>query len=1256
MDLTNEEVSIPTMPSTLGKRGRGRPRRRGGPSNRGGAADSSRPSAVAVVEDAPVEPAASSARKPTPTVPKRGRGRPRKSESARTPATEAARESVTPSLSREETVDPMNSIREQTLIPSEPSASPAPSGISMRGRGRGRGNKRSRLSESAAPREESDSLELIGPVTESLEATSLSTPTPGRGRGRGKPTTPRGGGKGRGTGRPRTSSSKKSSKRKSPTPEIEEDEPEIDEDEEQPASDSSSETTSTSAFDASDAESEASAGAPEMNEDDDIDLATHPIPITKTTPRQKKLASLAAAAATAEEPAVSAVEDQALSELTARFKDFLEGNVLIDLTQEIMDVMAVVEEWAPYSRLKPSTGLQGRMGKDGKRRSGPLEEGGGGGEEDGEGIGEGSGGGGEDGDVVMTEADQSSAQEGGGTPVTPTAKKTKRGRPSTGKTPKAAKPPASEKSRKPMKVKEAAKVFQCQKDGDRYECVLPMCSKDFLNVQGLKYHANNHVHEILDVAMWAFPRGADDVATSDAPASTANTDPATTTTPMEIDSDPDLPTPEFDSQTTKINPQILSLINRIPFDSWPLRLQDYHTLIPGLSRPIFLPLLIGFSKERAFAEEKRRHQADVLMRRRERQAVCGSSSTKTPKKTGEGTKGYQPKWEGTAGGGRGGGMGRDARHPDNAAVPNERMVEWGSGDGYGGGIVWEWVRNRIEEFEVVAMEDAIPYLPLQQGCTVKFGTAKKSGEEIALPLFSSVKAASRHEAYVLNAGGSVWGLGWCPKIPKGEAQYLAIGGYKRTIEEHHVIGERQVPSHDSDTSLKSCLQIWKVPGPLDSRLETGVDGEPKLVMCVLHEWGCLFDLAWAPWGWFEGVSEFERKKEKGTVSEGNLPRLGLLAASFGDGGMRVLQVPHPESLRAHFGVEEDDEPLFVRVKEPLYETKHPETLLWKLAWGTPDTIAIGCTNGEMAIYCLQELFESRKPNNKGKQPIGSNRLAAKFTDPIITFPSHDTCVRQLQWIENERFRKIKKRPNREVSESSPGSSTMSVESIETTPVPKMVVSVGNDGRFMVHDVRDPWSGIMLQRIRGFMIGVSYCELVEGFAFTDADNAVRFLRPGEEEVVKGGVKIKIEDEDVLGTSKKQRTIGVLLHEACIWDVKSSPYLTFVASASADGNVLISNVWKLARRLDRNGKRKQPQTVLYRLEWDFKNKAYRFVEGLGSQVPNFMSARVNVDNTLVNFFPPEVAIQKVAWNPNKHSASWIASGGTAGLVRIEDTFGL
>ena len=52
------------------------------------------------------------------------------------------------------------------------------------------------------------------------------------------------------------------------------------------------------------------------------------------------------------------------------------------------------------------------------------------------------------------------------------------------------------------------------------------------------------------------------------------------------------------------------------------------------------------------------------------------------------------------------------------------------------------------------------------------------------------------------------------------------------------------------------------------------------------------------------------QKEEGGVGKSDLRRLGLLAAGFGDGALRVLGIPHPDSLRERFGVQDDNEPLF----------------------------------------------------------------------------------------------------------------------------------------------------------------------------------------------------------------------------------------------------------------------------------------------------------------------------------------------------------
>lgn len=143
----------------------------------------------------------------------------------------------------------------------------------------------------------------------------------------------------------------------------------------------------------------------------------------------------------------------------------------------------------------------------------------------------------------------------------------------------------------------------------------------------------------------------------------------------------------------------------------------------------------------------------------------------------------------------------------------------------------------------------------------------------------------RRTAYILNTGGSIWGLDWCPKpaasVGDPHVQYLAVGGYVGTTDEHHAIGER--------TGGKGALQVWKI----DSRLGRWVSGcaevrgrnsdgvyerrdilrygtfdlsfphlhapsadqeesrRPTLQLCILHDYGCVWDMKWCPYGTYE---------------------------------------------------------------------------------------------------------------------------------------------------------------------------------------------------------------------------------------------------------------------------------------------------------------------------------------------------------------------------------------------------------------------
>jgi hypothetical protein len=106
------------------------------------------------------------------------------------------------------------------------------------------------------------------------------------------------------------------------------------------------------------------------------------------------------------------------------------------------------------------------------------------------------------------------------------------------------------------------------------------------------------------------------------------------------------------------------------------------------------------------------------------------------------------------------------------------------------------------------------------------------------------------KGYVINAGGSIWGLDFVPKPTlEGEqhVQYLAIAGYPGTNEEHHNVGEIQDPG-----TVPNCIQIWR----MDLRLQDTPDNptsKPTLDLCITHDLGIVRSLRWCPYGTYQQV-------------------------------------------------------------------------------------------------------------------------------------------------------------------------------------------------------------------------------------------------------------------------------------------------------------------------------------------------------------------------------------------------------------------
>ncbi|KAJ1563693.1 General transcription factor 3C polypeptide 2, partial [Nowakowskiella sp. JEL0078] len=223
------------------------------------------------------------------------------------------------------------------------------------------------------------------------------------------------------------------------------------------------------------------------------------------------------------------------------------------------------------------------------------------------------------------------------------------------------------------------------------------------------------------------------------------------------------------------------------------------------------------------------------------------------------------------------------------------------------------VRPWAHEFQPMQYCSVTEYLPHSEMVKISY-----SSKQANIDLFTGFCLENNRKKYVFNTGLSVWSLDWCPGIDDREMQYLAIGGYKQK-DEHHVLGKRQlnvdnsipIQSIDTDytnTDLKNCIQIWNA-GDLKDTCGKLTSMPPRLDLCICHEWGSVSDLKWMPYGGFESVFEFENDKSLlNSQKQLHIPRLGVLAATFGDGNLRIISIPHPLVIRNRYGMGEMQNP------------------------------------------------------------------------------------------------------------------------------------------------------------------------------------------------------------------------------------------------------------------------------------------------------------------------------------------------------------
>ncbi|ORX79502.1 WD40 repeat-like protein [Anaeromyces robustus] len=419
-------------------------------------------------------------------------------------------------------------------------------------------------------------------------------------------------------------------------------------------------------------------------------------------------------------------------------------------------------------------------------------------------------------------------------------------------------------------------------------------------------------------------------------------------------------------------------------------------------------------------------------------------------------------------------------------------------------MAYENIRPNVEDFEIVPEKKALQYLHHANKIDVKFQNRKSKAEELeTVDPFQSVSCKnSDHLGYIFNTGGSVWGLDWCPIVGK-ETQYIAVGGFNGTTDKHYVIGEKK--------SEKGCIQLWNVGKLSDENNDEIIT--PFLDLIILHDYGYVSDLKWCPYGGYEVESLFEAKKKNDpSIKKGVLPRLGILAASFGDGSTKIFVIPHPHTLKESLGVDKD-QPLYVKLT-PILRFSHPDTLLWKCSWGHNKLLAVACTNGCIAVYNIQKLLSS------------SEIKKDENSDPYLFFPAHDACIQKVEFYDEMKA----------IRQHYWGKT---IESEDDIHDPSLLISCSNDGKLSIYDLRDPWTNCTLVRLRAFFITTSWVPHLDSIILGTMDNDVRMLNLKEScEYDKNDQK---HDE---GVNKPIATKALIVHHGSLWVYYLLYYIIFI----------------------------------------------------------------------------------------------------------------
>ncbi|KAJ2325515.1 hypothetical protein IWW51_002753, partial [Coemansia sp. RSA 2702] len=208
---------------------------------------------------------------------------------------------------------------------------------------------------------------------------------------------------------------------------------------------------------------------------------------------------------------------------------------------------------------------------------------------------------------------------------------------------------------------------------------------------------------------------------------------------------------------------------------------------------------------------------------------------------------------------------------------------------------------------------------------LKIGAEEPGSDDAELRLrpFDAQQLPEARGGFIANVDELVTSIDWALARDATHTDYIATGGLGPGSAGSASMGI--LLSKRVREPMPGAIQLW--------RLESGAECACQLDMVLMHEFGRCLALRWCP------------------VSTAQAGCIGILAAIFGDGHLRVCAVPEPNAIRRRSG------PVYAHwPQRGLADIRAPHGVFTALDWACGDVLVAGTSRGSVIAWHMDAVL------------------------------------------------------------------------------------------------------------------------------------------------------------------------------------------------------------------------------------------------------------------------------------------------------------